>query len=63
MVPLGHLCNLFVNVGFTGSVFNLFVAGFEVAVADIFRDGAFENVVFLQNQPNFMAQGRGVVFV
>ena len=49
------------EVGLLGGGFDLVQGGVEVAVADVFLDGALENVVFLEHQPDALAQGVGVV--
>ena len=53
--------NLVVQVGLAGGGFDVGLGGGEVAVADVFFDGALSTMVFLEHQADFLAQGEGVV--
>ncbi len=61
LVALGQLYDLIVDIRFFSCFFHFAIGGFRLAVTDIFSYGAFENMVFLQYQPDVLPQFRCVV--
>lgn len=61
LVAARQVRNLVVQVGLAGGGFNVGPGGGEVAVANIFFDGALSTMVFLKYQADLLVQGKGVV--
>ena len=58
LVAARQVQNLVVQVSLFGGGFDVGLGGGEIAVANIFFDGALSIMVFLEHQADFLAQGR-----